>query len=162
MGIRDIFGHFGFDCVTLSPYMGRDSIDPFLHDPEKGVFILCRTSNPSAEDFQNILSDDSTLFEKVAMWANGLNDKNNVGLVVGATAPEELTRIREISPDLSMLIPGVGAQGGDLEHSVKVGNQSGAGLINISRGISFAGDMSEKAIRSAAEEYVNKMRNCIQ
>ena len=157
-----IFGHFGFDCVTLSPYMGRDSIDPFLHDPEKGVFILCRTSNPSAADFQNILSDDSKLYEKVAMWANGLNDKNNVGLVVGATAPEELTRIREISPDISMLIPGVGAQGGDLEHSVKVGNQSGVGLINISRGISFAGDMSEKAIRSAAEEYVNKMRNCIK
>ena len=154
--------YIGDDHIKIADAKRGDSIDPFLHDPEKGVFILCRTSNPSAEDFQNILSDDSKLYEKVAMWANGLNDKNNVGLVVGATAPEELTRIREISPDLSMLIPGVGAQGGDLEHSVKVGNQSSVGLINISRGISFAGDMSEKAIRSAAEEYVNKMRNCIK
>lgn len=155
-----IFGHFGFDCVTLSPYMGRDSIDPFLKDPEKGVFILCRTSNASAADFQNILTEGEPLFEKVAQWANGLNDKNNVGLVVGATAPEELTRVREISPDLSLLIPGVGAQGGDLEHSVKVGNQTGVGIINVSRGISFSGDMTEKAIRTAAEEYVNRMQEC--
>ncbi|MBT4555814.1 MAG: orotidine-5'-phosphate decarboxylase [Candidatus Marinimicrobia bacterium] len=156
---KSIFGHFGFDCVTLSPYMGRDSIDPFLKDPEKGVFILCRTSNESASDFQNNLNHGEPLFEKVAQWANGLNYFNNVGLVVGATAPEELTRVREISPDLSLLIPGVGAQGGDLEHSVKMGNQSGVGLINISRGISFAGDMSEKEIRSSAEKYVNQMRS---
>ncbi|HIA94460.1 MAG TPA: orotidine-5'-phosphate decarboxylase [Candidatus Marinimicrobia bacterium] len=156
-----IFGHFGFDCVTLSPYMGRDSIDPFLHDPEKGVFILCRTSNESAGDFQDNLTDGDPLYLKVAEWANGLNEKDNIGLVVGATAPEELTHIREISPDLSLLIPGVGAQGGDLEHSVKVGNQTGVGLINVSRGISFAGDMSENAIRSAAEDYLNQMRKAI-
>ena len=154
-----IFGHFGFDCVTLSPYMGRDSIDPFLHDPEKGVFILCRTSNPSAEDFQNQLIDGEPLYIKVAEWANELNEKNNVGLVVGATAPEELNQIRDVVPELPLLIPGVGAQGGELIHSLKVGNKSSVGLINISRGISFAGDMSQKAIRFSAENYVNQMRD---
>jgi len=128
---------------------------------KKGVFILCRTSNESAGDFQDNLTDGDPLYLKVAEWANGLNEKDNIGLVVGATAPEELTHIREISPDLSLLIPGVGAQGGDLEHSVKVGNQTGVGLINVSRGISFAGDMSENAIRSAAEDYLNQMRKAI-
>jgi len=156
-----IFGHFGFDAVTLSPYMGRDSIDPFLMDEGKGVFILCRTSNPSASDFQNYISNDRPLFEHVAEWSNELNQKNNVGLVVGATAPDELTRVREISPDLSLLIPGVGAQGGDLNHSVSVGNQSGVGLINVSRGISFAGDMSHKAIHQSATEYVKQMQDAM-
>jgi len=156
-----IFGHFDFDAVTLSPYMGRDSIDPFLMDESKGVFILCRTSNPSASDFQNVQFNDKPLFEHVAAWSNDLNGKNNVGLVVGATAPDELSKVRDISPDLSLLIPGVGAQGGDLAHSVKVGNQSGVGLINVSRGISFSGDMSVKAIRSAAKDYVSQMRDAI-
>ncbi|HIA95046.1 MAG TPA: orotidine-5'-phosphate decarboxylase [Candidatus Marinimicrobia bacterium] len=156
--VESIFGHFGFDCVTLNPYMGRDSIDPFIQDPEKGVFILCRTSNTSASDFQNGKMGGFSLYEKVASWANGLNENDNVGLVVGATAPEELTRVRELAPDLSLLIPGIGAQGGDLAHSVRVGNQTGVGLINVSRGINFVGDMSEDDIRSAAENYVRQMR----
>ena len=78
--------------------------------------------------------------------------------MVGATAPEELSRIRKIAPDLSMLIPGVGTQGGDLEHSVRVGNQTSVGIINVSRGICFAGDHSGSAIRNAAESYVAKMK----
>ena len=77
---------------------------------------------------------------------------------MGATAPEELTRVRELAPELSLLIPGIGAQGGDLAHSVRVGNQTGVGLINVSRGINFVGDMSEDDIRSAAENYVRQMR----
>ena len=84
-----------------------------------------------------------------------------MGLVVGATAPEELSRIREIAPELPFLIPGVGAQGGDLEHSVRVGNQSGVGLINVSRGISFVGDLSESTIHTAAREYVEDMREAM-
>ena len=158
---KSIFDHFGFDAVTLNPYLGRDSIEPFLDRAEKGVFILCRTSNPSSGEFQNHQFDGQALYEKVAAWAGALNDKDNVGLVAGATAPEELTRIREIVPNLSLLIPGVGAQGGDLEHSVRVGNQSGVGIINVSRGICFAGDHSTSAIRSTAESYVSQMKTVL-
>ena len=154
---ESIFSHFGFDCVTLSPYMGRDSIAPFLEQSDKGVFILCRTSNPSSTDLQGRLLDGEPLYERVAHLANDLNTNDNVGLVVGATAPEELTRIRKISPELSLLIPGVGAQGGDLDHSVKVGNHTGAALINVSRGISFTGDMTASAIHNAAKNYSEKM-----
>ena len=84
-----------------------------------------------------------------------------MGVVVGATATEEVSRIREIAPELPFLIPGVGAQGGDLEHSVKVGNQSGVGLINVSRGISFVGDLSGSAIRTAARGYIEDMREAM-
>ena len=145
----------------MNPYMGKDSIEPFLNNAEKGVFILCRTSNLSAIDFQNELIDGIPLYEKIALWANDLNQNGNVGLVVGATAPDELIRIRALTPNLSLLIPGIGAQGGDLNHCITVGNQNGVALINVSRGICFAGDMSEYEIRSAAEDYVNQMREAI-
>ena len=155
---KSIFNHFGFDCVTLSPYLGGDSIEPFIDYKDKGVFILCKTSNSSGAEFQSKkLDNDSFLYESVALWANTLNKYNNVGLVVGATAPEELSAVRSISPDLPLLIPGVGAQGGDLSHSIRAGNSSSIGIINISRSISFAGDMSESAIRNSAESYVKKM-----
>ena len=159
---ESIFNHFHFDCVTLSPYMGKDSIEPFSKDPEKGVFILCKTSNPSGLDFQNLKIDDGlSLFEKVALWANDLNHKDNIGLVVGATALQDLSKVRNIAPELPFLIPGIGAQGGDLKQSLILSNKSSVGLINISRSINFAGDMTPKAIRSAAEEYVNRMRNIL-
>ena len=156
-----IFDHFNFDAVTLNPYMGKDSIEPFIDRNEKGVFILCRTSNSSAEQIQGNIEDNRPVFKKVAELANDLNVNNNVGLVVGATAIEELRIIRKLSPDLPLLIPGVGAQGGDLEKSVKLGNQSSCALVNISRGISFAGDMSVKTIRSSAENYVSKMQSIL-
>jgi len=159
---KSIFNYFGFDCVTLSPYLGDDSIEPFIDYKEKGVFILCRTSNPSGAEFQiKKLESDSFLYESVALWANKLNKYNNVGLVVGATAPEELYSIRKLAPDLPLLIPGVGAQGGDLIHSVRVGNSSSIGMINVSRSISFAGDLSKSAIRSSAESYVTKMNRAL-
>ena len=153
-----IFDHFNFDAVTLNPYMGQDSISPFIEKKDKGVFILCRTSNDSAKQFQGELNENDAIFKKVARLANNLNIKDNVGIVVGATAIEELKTIREICPDLPLLVPGVGAQGGDLEESVRIGNSSSCALINISRGISFAGDMSKKNIRSTAENYVAKMK----
>ena len=159
---ESIFNHFGFDCVTLSPYLGGDSIEPFIEYKGRGVFILCRTSNPSGAEFQSRkLDDDSFLYKSVALWANTLNKYNNVGLVVGATAPEELSVIRVFCPDLPLLIPGVGAQGGDLSHSIRVGNSSSIGMINVSRAISFAGDMSESAIRNSAESYVAKMNRAL-
>jgi len=159
---KSIFDYFGFDAVTLSPYMGSDSINPFIQNPEKGAFILAKTSNPSAIDLQNLTIDSQPLFMKVSQWANMLNSNDNVGLVVGATAPDELKMIRDVTPNLPFLIPGIGAQGGDLETSMKVGNQKGIGLINVSRSINFAGDLSEKSIRVVAKSYVDKMRKIME
>ena len=171
-----LFTHFDFDAVTLSPYMGKDSITPFIDNPEKGAFILCRTSNPSAEDLQNqqinIKSSDQTLnsideipnemlFDKTAQLCVEWNKNNNVGIVVGATAPKEISRIRNHAPSLPFLIPGIGAQGGDLTQSMVDGNKNGDALINISRGISFSGDLSSKAIRNAAKDYLSQMREII-
>jgi orotidine-5'-phosphate decarboxylase len=153
-----LFDHFGFNAVTLNPYMGRDAIDPFIQNPEKGVFILCRTSNNSGGDLQNLDGNGQRLFETVAEYSASLNKNNNVGLVVGATVPEEIKLIRNLAPGLPLLIPGIGAQGGDLEASLTAGNKNGAALINVSRGISFAGDQSEKSIHDAAKNYVEKMR----
>ena len=171
-----LFTHFDFAAVTLSPYMGKDSITPFIDNPEKGAFILCRTSNPSAVDLQNqqinIESSDQTvqrideipnemLFDKTAQLCVEWNKNNNVGIVVGATAPKEISRIRNHAPSLPFLIPGIGAQGGDLRQSMVDGNKNGDALINISRGISFSGDLSSKAIRNAAKDYLSQMREII-
>lgn len=156
-----IFDHFGFDAVTINPYMGSDSIKPFVENPEKGVFILCRTSNPSASELQELKVEENSLYEKVAKLAVELNINDNIGLVVGATAPSEIRKIRKIAPKLPFLIPGIGAQGGDLEKSMQYGNENGIAIINISRGISFAGNMSSKAIKNAAQDYVEKMREII-
>ena len=155
---HSLFTHFGFDAVTLSPYMGADSIAPFTADPEKGVFILCRTSNSSAVDLQNQTIGDEYLFDKTAQLCAQWNKNDNVGLVLGATAPEEISRVRNQAPGLPFLIPGIGAQGGDLVRSMQDGNTNGDALINVSRGISFAGDLSAKAIRDAAQNYVSQMR----
>lgn len=158
---ESIFDHFDFDCVTINPYMGRDSIDPFINFKEKGVFILCRTSNPSAKDLQDKLINNSPLFAEVAQFANNLNKSDNIGLVVGATAPEELKTIRKLCPEIPFLIPGVGTQGGDLVNSVKVSNKTGLGIINISRGISFAGNMTKKEIHNAAKFYHEKIKKVL-
>ena len=155
---ESVFNHFGFDSVTVNPYMGSDSIAPFISDKSKGAFVLCRTSNASAKDLQGHLVNAQPLYEHVAQMIKDLNTLDNIGLVVGATAPDELNRIRSIVPDAPLLIPGVGAQGGDLTHCLKVGNQSGVGLINVSRDISFKGDMSEDAIHRSASDYVEQMR----
>jgi orotidine-5'-phosphate decarboxylase len=156
-----LFTHFNFDAVTLSPYMGKDSITPFIENPEKGAFILCRTSNPSAVDLQNQPIKLEMLFDKTAQLCVEWNNNNNVGIVVGATAPKEIIRIRNQAPHLPFLIPGIGAQGGDLKQSMLDGNKNGDALINISRGISFSGDLSNKAIRNAAKDYLLQMREII-
>jgi orotidine-5'-phosphate decarboxylase len=129
------------DAITANPYLGRDSLDPFLSREGKGVFVLCRTSNPGGEDLQGLeLASGEPLYERVAALAELWNANGNVGLVVGATAPEELERVREVVPDLPFLVPGVGAQGGDAEAAVEHGLADGVGLVNSSRGIIFAGD----------------------
>ncbi|PSQ01305.1 orotidine-5'-phosphate decarboxylase [Halobacteriales archaeon QS_5_70_17] len=133
----------GADAITVTPYLGRDALEPFLSRAEKGVFVLCRTSNAGGADFQNLrVSDEKRLYEYVAQRAAEWNGRDNVGLVVGATAPEELERVRELA-DLPFLVPGVGAQGGDAEAAVEYGladrGGTGVGIVNSSRGIIFAG-----------------------
>ncbi len=158
---KSIFNHFGFDSVTINPFMGLDSISPFIENKDKGAFVLCRTSNNSAKDFQDLKCNKRPLYENIAFLINKINKNDNLGLVVGATVPEELENIRVIVPELPILIPGVGAQGGDLEKSLINGNKTSVGIINISRSISFVGDMSEMAIHSEAEKFVKQMRKIL-
>ena len=132
------FENLGAHCITLSPYLGKDSIEPFIQNSEKGVFLLCKTSNPGSGDLQDIvLSDGDLLYEHVAKLAQTWNTKNNIGLVVGATHVEATKRVRAAAPDLWFLAPGVGTQGGELESALKAGlRRDGKGiLIPISRGI---------------------------
>lgn len=129
------------DAITVNPYLGGDSLQPFLSREEKGVFVLCRTSNPGGADIQDLeLASGETVYERVAGLADSWNDRENVGLVVGATAPAELEAIRELVPELPFLVPGVGAQGGDEAAAVEYGLAKGVGLVNSSRGIIFAGE----------------------
>ena len=142
------FVELGAHCITLSPYLGKDSIDPFLKNQEKGVFLLCKTSNPGSGDLQDLrLEGGDLLHERVAILAGQWNTKNNVGLVVGATQPDALKRIRTLAPHLWFLAPGVGAQGGDLETALNAGlRPDGLGmLLPISRGISRAVDPAHAA-----------------
>jgi len=127
------------DAITVNPYMGRDSLQPFLDRENKGVFILCRTSNPGGSDIQDLeLAEGDLVYERVAALADGWNRHDNVGLVVGATTPDELEEVREQVPDLPFLVPGVGSQGGDAEAAVEHGLADGVGVVNSSRGIIFA------------------------
>ena len=141
---KSAFEHLGVHAITLSPYLGKDSIDPFLAYKEKGVFLLCKTSNPGAADLQdlNFVGADGRppipLHVHVAHLAQQWNTGNNIGIVVGATQPEALARVRLAAPDLWFLVPGVGTQGGDLETALRSGLRAdGKGmLINVSRAIS--------------------------
>ncbi len=144
------FEILGVDCITLNPYLGKDSIEPFIRNSEKGIFLLCKTSNPGAGDLQDlILASGDPLHVQVARLAQAWNLKNNVGVVVGATYPETLSRIRGIAPDLWFLAPGIGAQGGELESALNAGlRRDGKGmLLNVSRSIARA----EKPGLAAAE-----------
>ena len=151
----------GFDVVTVNPYLGWDSIRPFVKNEERGVFILCLTSNPSSQDFQYIFSKGKTLYSRVAEKAVQWNEKENCGLVVGATHPEELQRIRDLAPRLPFLIPGIGAQGGDLEASVLAGTdeRGEAAIVNSSRGILYAS--SGKDFQEAARREAQKLKDQI-
>jgi orotidine-5'-phosphate decarboxylase len=152
------FGTWGADAVTVNPYMGQDTLEPFLAYEDRGVLVLTRTSNPGAKDFEELeLEHDGVmmpLYEHVTARAVEWNDRRNIGLVVGSTAPEELARIRGIAPEMPILIPGVGAQGGDLEASVRGGvNAKGMGiLVSASRSVIYASKGSDfaEAARAAA------------
>lgn len=144
---RALFDVWNFDAATFHPYMGLDSLAPFLARPERGILVLCRTSNPSAREFQDLQvtpmtgGDTRPMYEYVAMTAAKWNDNANVGLVVGATYPDELDRVRDLCPDMPILIPGVGAQEGALERSIAVGvdERGRNAIVNASRGVIYAG-----------------------
>lgn len=150
-----------FDSVTLSPYMGIDSVEPFLQNEEQGAFFLGVTSNKSARDFQHLeLASGKKLYEQVTDTIREWNKpKNNCGLVVGATKPEELAALRQRAPELPFLVPGVGAQGGSIADAMKA-NGDGIMLINVSRGITSASKGSDfaEAARRAAEKLLEEMR----
>lgn len=161
-----VFDVYGADAVTVNPYLGYDSVTPFLAYREKGTILLCRTSNPGARDFQDLQvqeGDGQTrpLYEVVARKVQSWNSAGNCGLVVGATYPQELARLRELCPEMPILIPGVGAQGGDLEAAVNAGvdAQGELAIISVSRGILYAGDDEEYA--EIAGKEARKLRDRI-
>lgn len=152
---REAFERYGADAVTINPYMGADSVEPFLQQPELGGVLLCRTSNSGARDFQDLVSDGLPLYRRVAARAAAdWNRRNNLMLVVGATYPREMAELRQAHPELWFLVPGIGAQGGDLEATLAAGlNADGRGLlINSARAIIYAGGGHGDAIRAAAFE----------
>lgn len=164
--VSAMFEIWGFDAVTINPLGGMDTVEPWLFDPERGVFICCRTSNPGAADLLDLtVCDGSGNSEKVyirlARGANELASQGNVGLVVGATAPEQLSEVRSFCPNLPFLIPGVGAQGGDLKTSVLKGVDTNGRLaiINSSRSIIYASSGPDFA--DAARTAATKLRDSI-
>lgn len=156
------FQTYRFDAITVSPYMGYDSIQPFLSYADRETFLLCLTSNPGSQDFQYLNVDTEPLYLKVARKAMEWNlQTGNCGLVVGATHPEDLGSIREVAPHLPFLIPGIGTQGGNLKLTLQYGtDDSGSGvLINISRDILYASSQNNfaSAARQAAKEMVEQI-----
>jgi len=155
---REAFERYGADAVTLSPFMGLDSIEPYLKYPGKGAFLLCRTSNPGGDDLQNqrlaAVDGQPLLYEHIARLAQGpWNTNGQLGLVVGATYPAEIERVRQVAPKVPLLIPGVGAQGGDAVATVRAGWRADAPIVvNSSRAILYAGsgeDFAQAARREA-------------
>lgn len=171
--VKAAFSFLQADAITVHPYLGAEALQPFLDCKDKGIFVLCRTSNPGAGEFQDIriemgpvLIDDDPrhrpLYQVVALRvAKRWNKNGNCGLVVGATYPEELAEVRKIVGDMPILIPGIGAQGGDVEKTVKAGRDSrGQGMIiNSSRGIIFASSGTDFA--DAARRETLKLRDLV-
>ncbi|MBN2065602.1 MAG: orotidine-5'-phosphate decarboxylase [Candidatus Thermoplasmatota archaeon] len=159
---QSLFETFNADAVTLNPYLGKDGISPFLEYKEKCSFILCRTSNPSAGEFQNLVSDKTPLYQQVARKIREWNTCGNCGAVVGATYPEELHIVRKLlGNDIPLLLPGIGKQGGDVEQTVKYGtnNKGEMAIINSSRGIIFAG--TDEHFADAAKKQALSLRDTI-
>lgn len=156
---KEAFERYGADAVTLSPFMGFDSVAPYLAYPGKGAFLLCRTSNPGGDDFQNqrlaSVEGQPLLYEHIARLAQGPWNRNGqLGLVVGATYPQEIEKVRALAPHVPLLIPGVGAQGGDAVATVKAGLRAdGLIVVNSSRAILYASNSPDfaQAARSEAE-----------
>jgi orotidine-5'-phosphate decarboxylase len=162
----EAFERYRADAVTINPYMGRDSVEPYLAYADKGVILLCRTSNPGGSDLQFLDVGGERLYQRVArLVANEWNSTGQCALVVGATFPQEIERVREIVGDLPLLVPGIGAQGGDIEATVKAGKTAnGSGLmINSSRAILYAGQGEDfaaaaRSVALATLDAINRWR----
>lgn len=163
---KEAFERYGADAVTLSPFMGFDSVQPYLKYHGKGAFLLCRTSNPGGDDFQNqrlsSVAGEPLLYEHIAQLAQGpWNLNGQLGLVVGATYPAEIERVRALAPTLPLLIPGVGAQGGDALATVRAGwRENGPIIVNSSRAILYASSAADFA--QAARQEALKTRAMLQ
>jgi orotidine-5'-phosphate decarboxylase len=161
----EAFERYGADAVTVNPYLGRDSVEPFLKWKDRGVILLCRTSNPGARDFQDLEVGGEKLYRVVARRiAQEWNAAGNCLLVVGATYPKELAEIRALVGDMPFLVPGIGAQGGDLQAVMRAGRAAtGDGvIINSSRGILYAGGGEEfaAAAQAAARTLRDEINKC--
>ena len=163
---KEAFERYGADAVTLSPFMGFDSVEPYLAYPGKGAFLLCRTSNPGGDDLQNqrlaSVEGQPLLYEHIAGLVQGPWNKNGqLGLVVGATYPAEIERVRALAPTVPLLIPGVGAQGGDAAATVRAGwRPNGPIIVNSSRAILYASNGADFA--AAARREATKTRDMLQ
>jgi orotidine-5'-phosphate decarboxylase len=162
---KALFEVYGFDAVTASPYLGRDALAPFLDHAARGVFVLCRTSNPGAAEIVELDVAGKPLYRRVAERAREWNEKGNLGLVVGATVPHELAMVREDCPSLPILLPGIGAQGGDLSQAVAAGlNGAGTGLLVVAaRQVLYASSGSEfpaaaRQVALSLREQINQVR----
>jgi orotidine-5'-phosphate decarboxylase len=164
---KALFVTFGFDAATVNPYLGSDSVKPFIEYQDKGVFILCRTSNAGAVDFQDLIDEQGVpLYQLVAQKAKDWNVHGNIGLVVGATYPDELNLIRKLCPEMPLLIPGIGAQGGDLASVIKHGVDARGEktIINVSRQVLYAskGKDFAEATRHIALELRDKINELVR
>ncbi len=163
---KEAFERYGADAVTLSPFMGFDSVQPYLKHAGKGAFLLCRTSNPGGDDLQNqrlaTVEGQPRMYEHVAKLAQGpWNLNGQLGLVVGATYPAEIERVRELAPTLPLLIPGVGAQGGDAVATVRAGwRPNGPIIVNSSRAVLYASEGEDFAV--AARKVAAATRDVLQ
>lgn len=164
--VTSTFDYLGFDAITLHPYLGAEALAPFLKRTDKVSIILCRTSNPGAGELQDLKVNGKTIYQIVAQKVTTeWNKNNNCMMVIGATYPEELKEVRAIAGDMTFLVPGIGAQGGDVEKTVKAGlnsNQAGM-IINSARGIIFASsgeDFAERARHEAVKlrDGINRWR----
>lgn len=161
---REAFERYKADAVTVNPYMGFDSIEPYLQWAEKGVIVLCRTSNPGGSDLQFLKVDGVPLYQHVArLVAQQWNRHGQCGLVVGATFPQEIAEVRKIVGDMPLLVPGIGAQGGDIEATVRAGQASdGMGMmINSSRAILYAKPVDGEGFADAAARVARETRDAI-
>ncbi len=152
---RAIFEELNADAVTVNPYMGGDSLEPFFDYPDRGVFVLCKTSNPGAGEIQDLMVEGEPLFLRVARRAQTWDLHGTLGLVVGATYPTDVQAVRRVAPDVPILLPGVGAQAGDLERSVQAAldSERGGALVNASRSVLYASRSADwqQAARAEAE-----------
>ena len=159
MYAKSLFEMFNFDAATVNPLMGFDSLEPFIEYRDRGVLVLCRTSNPGSADLQDQLLSSGPMYELIAELARQWNKYGNIGLVVGATYPEEISRVRAICPDMPLLIPGVGAQSGDLVSAVRYGVDAKGqkAIISSSRQVIYAS--KGKDFAEAAREAALKLRD---